>query len=119
MGDELIAVLEGNDLFEMRIWLHAPQIAIRHVVNRVARQLGRYNTILVDEPFKSWLYPGWIPKGFRCEFGASGNYVKCWRDFPYPYILSESYSCKASYSIGNCVEMIEALYCCCCCCSYD
>ena len=68
LGDELIVVLEGCDLFEMDIWLHAPQIVITHVVNRAAWQLKQYKVISVDEQvisvdeaIMSLLYLGWIP----------------------------------------------------------
>ena len=128
--DEMAVVQEGRTLFERDIWLHAPQVAVRLVVSRVARQLGHHQVVPAEKPIMHRSYPGWGLKAFKrrhpcrkeiknwrrkgrkATFGvdasAWSDYEVYWRTALHRYILPESYSCGASYSISNCAEAAEA-----------
>lgn len=122
---------EGRHLFERDIWLHAPQIAVRLVVSRVARQLGHHQVVLTPEAAMSYSYRGWSERKFShshpyqleiddwnrggkaSTFGAdaeaSDDHERRWRDATCRCILPESYSGRPSYSARNCTEAIETL----------
>ena len=128
--DEMAVVQEGRTLFERDIWLHAPQVAVRLVVSRVARQLGHHQVVPAEKSIMHRSYPGWGLKAFKrrhpcrkeiknwrrkgrkATFGvdasAWSDYEVYWRTALHRYILPESYSCGASYSISNCAEAAEA-----------
>lgn len=127
--DEMAVVQEGRALFERDIWLHAPQVAARLVVSRVARQLGRHQVVppeksVIHRPYPGWglktfkrRHPcrreikNWRSKGWKAIFGADASawsdYEAYWKTALHRYILPESYSCGASYSISNCAEAAE------------
>ena len=118
--DELVAVREGAHLFARDIWLHAPQIVVRLIVSRVARQFGSHQTVLPPEAVMSHSYRGWAEaifghshphqpeiddwdKGgqmptFSAEEEASTDYEHRWKGITHRYILPESYFGGSSYS---------------------
>ena len=64
----MVVVQEGRALFERDIWLHAPQVAARLVVSRVARQLGCHQVVPPEKAVMGRSYPGWGLKTFgRCH----------------------------------------------------
>ena len=65
LDDEVAVVQEGHTVFERDIWLHAPQVAVRLVVSRVARQLGHHQVVPAEKSIMHRSYPGWGLKAFK------------------------------------------------------
>ncbi|XXG42038.1 hypothetical protein AAC387_Pa01g2389 [Persea americana] len=78
LDDEVVVVQEGRTLFERDIRLHAPQVAVRLVVSRVARQLGHHQVVPAEKSVMHRSYPGWGLKAFKCRHPCRKE-IKNWR----------------------------------------